>query len=138
MAKKSIYLTLFNHSVAIFIAMIIGNILLTFGPAIQANLYPVVSKAQILNETQVKDGVVFYVKFTKNYDCKFIGVNWYQGAHRIELDFLEDHDDKLLSRPAGDQYTGPWKLHNILTTKGTWATAVHKCGLWEVQTPFHP
>lgn len=140
MDKKSIRITMFNHFVAILVALLVIYIFTLIGASVQGKFFPVVSKVEILNETQTKDGVVFYVKFTKNYNCKFIGINWYNGNERLYLEFLEDHDDTLLSRPPGDQYTGPWKLHNILTTKGTTAKAVHECPpkLWQTITDFHP
>lgn len=138
MVRKPNKLDVLQQAVSISIAALIMYGVFSAGPLLQAHFLPVVSKAFIVQETQNKLGVVIYVEFTKNYECEFLGINWYSGSKRLKVDFLEDEGGEALSRPPGDQVAGPWQIYNLQTTQGTWATAVHRCALWEVQTAFHP
>jgi hypothetical protein len=136
--KKRIFMKFLTQIAAMTIALVLGYATIHVASLGYGYMWPVVSKAEILQETSTKDGVVFYLKFTKNYDCEFLGVNWYVADVRQQLVFLDDGDKRALTRPAGDQVAGPWLLRHLQSTQGTWATVVHRCGLLEVQTSFFP
>jgi hypothetical protein len=127
--------------VQVFAGIILATVMATVASPIQSFLAPVVSKVRILNQTPTEDGnVIFDVAFTKNYDCKFISVNWYKDGHRLSLEFLEDRGTVPKSRPAGNQLAGSWKLYGVTQVEGTYATTTHECspGLWQVISNFYP
>jgi len=102
--------------------------------ALEARLFPVVVDFEIVSQESFGDHTDMYVRFKKNRDCEFLGVNWYRGDDRLPLTFMEDGGGSVLSRPIGNQVTGPWRL-DAASIDGTYATAVHRChGEWLTQT----
>lgn len=129
-----------HNAAALAVALVMAFGAFQFFASMQGRFFPVVSKAEIVDLVQTKEGVVFYLKFSKNYNCDFVGVNWYLGDHRLQLDFIEDNGRSPLSRPPGGQNAGPWILRGVATLVGTRASAVHRCppGLWQTHTDFFP
>lgn len=129
------------HNVAtLAVALVVVFGAFQFLASMQGRFFPVVSKAEIVDLVQTKWGVVFYLKFSENYNCDFVGVNWYLGDHRLQIDFIEGHGRSSLSHPPSHQDSGPWLLHGVATLVGTRASAVHRCppGLWQTHTDFFP
>ena len=104
----------------------------------EAKLFPVVTEFRVLEAKQHYNDTYVYVSFNKVRNCEFLGVNWYVGPDRLPIEFLEDAGNVSISRPKGDQVTGPWRV-GIKSLEGTNMSVQHRChGLWLTETHLYP
>lgn len=100
------------NTLAFFIALVIASIIylvwLPMFAHIEASIFPVVTDFKVVETKQHDTHLDIYVSFTKSRDCEFLGINWYSGKERVSLIFEEDRGEVPLSRPTGEQLTGPW------------------------------
>lgn len=109
------------------------------GRIIESRFWPVVVNVSVEGETTVAEGVTFYVAFDKVRRCEFVGINWYDGARRVGIEFEPNSHLYPKSRPRGGQYAGPWLVRDTRSLHGTRAVAVHSCHpLWLTETQFYP
>ena len=113
---------------------------------IETKFFPVAAPAKIYNSQVTSAGIEIYVSFTKNRNCKFLGLEWYKGTPtkglaKIPLTFLEDRGHDIASRPVGVQLAGPWLLEGIDLHElhhHSFAIARHECHpLWDTITRFY-
>jgi hypothetical protein len=95
--------------IAIWVMVLVA----AYGPATERNLFPVVSKFEILQIEPDGAGSRVYVRFEKYRSCEYLGITWSRvmpdGTLRRAFLNLKPADDMTGStRPVGAQVAGPW------------------------------
>lgn len=109
-------------------------------PAIEGELFPVVSDATITHvEAQSNGTVLIHGEFEKFRNCAFLGLSWYLGTPQtgsiIPVEF-----SKAIDRDEGPALFGPWRLLMRQDQLGqSTAIVTHRCHpFWATETHFYP
>ena len=122
------------------ICMALTPAIFALGPWTERTLFPVVRDTTISDETPGAGGVSFNVRFRKVRDCTFIGLVWYDGPQRMNVEFEPETTSPPAprTRPSGQQVAGPWRMPGLDALKGTRAYVMHRCHpLWMTITAFY-
>ena len=124
----------------IWLTMISIPFIWSIGSKYEGDLFPVVSKAEIVDQETDEYGVYINVRFRKERQCEFIGISWYDKFNiRYGVEFEPDSNLSPISRPIGDQVSGPWLLKGMQSLEGGRAIVSHHCHpLWITNTVFYP
>lgn len=107
-------------------------------PKIEGRVLPVVSDVAVESVEKTPNGVSFFVRFKKNRQCKFIGLQWYKNGVQLILEFEPESSRKLPTRLTGKQFSGPWEIKGVSSLRASEATVVHQCHpLWQTHTSFY-
>lgn len=142
--------------VAFMVKLISGSVIFacllltvwTVGPTLETALFPVVSKLDVDQVTQDKEGnSVLLVSFTKLRNCEYLGISWFKGKPngyftRVPVTLgRAKTDESSPNRPLGHQSAGPWTigLTNAELRDNSFAQLSHRCHpFWTTTTDFYP
>lgn len=117
------------------LGMVAALTIIPLAPGVESALFPVTSKAEIVQRTPGVGFIDIWVKFEKRRDCEFVRLFWTDDEGRwLDMDFIEGRKG---SRPVTEFTAGPWRLYHH-TTEGIQGFVLHRCHpLWSQWTRFY-
>ena len=103
-----------NPAMVIWVLLIASPLFWSLGSEYEGQYLPVVKSVKIEQSLGSKDGTLIYVSFDKVRQCQFIGISWYDEFNiRKGVEFEPDAKFSPISRPNGEQLTGPWLVRGL-------------------------
>jgi hypothetical protein len=102
-----------RHWIVWIASMWLLILIAAYGPSVERNLLPVVSKFDIIQIEPDGTGSRVYARFEKYRSCEFLGINWDRidsdGARqRAVLNLKPTNDVSGSTRPPGKHIAGSW------------------------------